>query len=331
MDFTDKTILITGGTGSLGKQIVRRLATGEKGNFKKIIIFSRDEDKHYQMSLDWKKYKDLLEFRVGDVRDYASVLSAMRDVNIVIHAAAMKQVPLCEYFPLESVKTNIYGMVNIIQAIKENSLPVEIVVAISTDKACQPVNTYGMCKAIQERMAIESNISIDKKDVRVVVVRYGNVMASRGSIIPLFQKQILTQKVLTLTCGQMTRFMMSIDDSVNTIFTAIEKANQGEIYIPKIPAARIIDIVNIMTCGRNIKIENIGIRPGEKIHESLISLEESVRTIEEGDYFVVTPFFLELKSRHINMIEPSIISSEDFVLSQENLRILLKKEGHLNF
>jgi len=158
MIFTNKTILITGGTGSLGKQIVKRLMTGEKGRFKKIIIFSRDEDKHYKMSLEWRSYappsgifkndQNLLEFRIGDVRDYTSVLSAMRDANIVIHAAAMKQVPLCEYFPLESVKTNIFGIVNIIRAIKENDLPIETVVVVSTDKACQPVNTYGMCKAI---------------------------------------------------------------------------------------------------------------------------------------------------------------------------------------
>jgi FlaA1/EpsC-like NDP-sugar epimerase len=330
MDFTNKVILITGGTGSLGKHIVKRLMSGDNGKFKKIIIFSRDEDKHYQMSLDWSGCKDLLKFRVGDVRDYTSVLSAMRDVNIVIHAAAMKQVPLCEYFPLESIKTNIYGIVNITRAIKENNIPVETVLVVSTDKACQPVNTYGMCKAIQERIAIESNISIEKS-VKVIVVRYGNVMASRGSIIPLFQKQILEKREITVTSRKMSRFMMSIDESVDTIFNAINKANPGEIYVPKIPAAKIGDIVEIMTEGRSVEIKNIGIRPGEKINESLISMEESIRTLEEGDYFVITPFFPELECRKYKRQKASVISSDNFILSKYNLKNLLRQEGHLNF
>jgi FlaA1/EpsC-like NDP-sugar epimerase len=329
LNFTDKVILITGGTGSLGKQIVKRLVTGEKGKIKKIIIFSRDEDKHYQMSLKWKEYKNLLDFRIGDVRDYNSVLSSVKDSDIVLHAAAMKQVPLCEYFPLESVKTNIVGMANIVRAIKENDLPVETIVAISTDKACQPVNTYGMTKAIQERIAIESNISMKSKDSKVVVVRYGNVMSSRGSVIPLFKNQILNNGVLTITSEEMTRFMMSINESVNTIFTAIEKANPGEIYIPKIPSAKIIDLAQVMIGDKNIKIKNIGIRPGEKIHESLVSSEESERTVEEGNYYVILPFFPELKCRINSENFKREITSKNFILDKDSLAKMLKKEGQL--
>jgi len=328
-DFTNKVILITGGTGSLGKQIVKRLLTGERGRVKKIIIFSRDEDKHYSMSLDYQNSKDLLDFRIGDVRDYDSVLSSMRDTDIVIHAAAMKQVPMCEYFPMESIKTNIFGMYNIVKAIKENDLPVNTVVSISTDKACQPVNTYGMCKAIQERITIEANLSI-KKDVRIIGVRYGNVMASRGSFIPLFKKQILNDKVITITSDKMTRFMMSIDNSVDTIFKAIDNAYPGEIYIPNIPAAKIIDVAHIMMENRDVKIKHIGIRPGEKIHETLISSEESLRTIREDGYFVIVPFFPELQYRKNIEIFNKSFSSDDFLISESELRALLDKEGYLD-
>jgi len=331
MNFTDKTILITGGTGSLGKHIVKRLMTGEKGSFKKIIIFSRDEDKHYQMSLEWKDNLDLLEFRIGDVRDYPSVLSAMRDVNILIHTAALKQIPICEYAPLEAIKTNIFGIQNIVRAIKENSLPIETIIAVSTDKACQPVNTYGMTKAIQERIAIESNISINKEYVKVICVRYGNVMASRGSIIPLFQKQIKNGQSLTITSEKMTRFMMSLDNSVNTIFTAIEKAYPGEIYIPTIPSARVIDIVELMIEGRDIVTKYIGVRPGEKIHEIIVSTEESIRTTKEGNYIVVIPWFPEIKYRECDNFLDKEFSSKDFLLSKHDLRKLLTKEGHLDF
>ena len=165
----------------------------------------------------------------------------------------------------------------------------------------------------------------------MVAVRYGNVMASRGSVIPLFQKQILEEGIVTVTYGEMTRFMMSINDSVDIIFIAIDRASPGEIYIPKIPSARMIDVVNIMTDGRNVEIKEIGIRPGEKIHESLISLEESVRTVDEGDYFVITPFFPELANRSCKQREAKIISSENFLLSRENLKELLRVKGHLDF
>ena len=331
MDFTDKTILITGGTGSLGKHIVKRLMTGEKGSFKKIIIFSRDEDKHYQMSLEWKDRLSLLEFRIGDVRDYPSVLSVMRDINIVIHTAALKQKPNSEYSPLEAIKTNIFGIQNIVRAIKENPLPIETVVIVSTDKACQPVNTYGMTKAIQERIAIESNISINKKCIKVICVRYGNVMASRGSIIPLFQKQIKSGQPLTITSEKMTRFMMSLDNSVDTILTSIEKAYPGEIYIPTIPSVRIIDIIELMTEGRNVVIRDIGIRPGEKIHEILVSTEESIRTVKEGNYIVVIPWFPEIKYRKCENFFNEEFSSKNHLLTKSELKKLLIKEGHLNF
>ena len=338
MEFTDKTILITGGTGSLGHKIVKRLMTGEMGSFKKIIIFSRDEDKHHHMALEWNSFKfsknnifynrkvsDLLEFKIGDVRDYSSVISVMRVADVVIHAAAMKQILICEYFPFESVKTNILGIEHIVRSIKEGYSPAKIVLIISTDKACQPINTYGMSKGIQERIAIESNISIGRKDIKVICVRYGNVMGSRGSVIPLFESQIQNKQVLTITSEKMTRFMMSLDNSVDIIFAAIKKAYPGEIYVPNIPSAKIIDIAKIMVGDKNVKIKNIGIRPGEKIHEILVSQEEAARTIREHNYMVICPSFTEIRYRHYDKTINEEISSENFILSNCDLKELLEK------
>ncbi len=302
--FKDKIVAITGGTGSLGKVLTRRLLANEKDLPAKIIIFSRDEAKQHFMRTEFYKKKNttdeiiyhdcerLLEFRIGDIRNYHSVCSVLEKVDIVINAAALKQVPSCEYFPYEAVQTNIIGAENIVRAIRENKLKIETIVGVSTDKACQPINVMGMTKAIQERIFINANIAIPS--TRFICVRYGNVLASRGSVIPLFHEQIKMGGPVTITTTEMTRFLLSLDCAVDTVIAAIKEANPGEIYVPIVPAAKITNIAKALIGNRNIDIVVTGIRPGEKIHESLVSLEEAGHTFERGDYYVIKPMLPEI-------------------------------------
>jgi FlaA1/EpsC-like NDP-sugar epimerase len=299
-----KRILITGGTGSLGQTIVRRLLTGEMGQPARITILSRDEAKQHYMRLSYlnrraatdeiiyNNFRNWLSFRIGDVRDYSSVLQAVREADIVIHAAALKQVPTCEYFPYQAVQTNILGPQNLIRAIRENSTPVEAVVAISTDKACKPINAMGMTKAIMERLLVEANI--DCPHTRYICVRYGNVIASRGSVVPLFLDQIAQGGPVTVTLKEMTRFLLSLDQAVDTVFVALRDALPGETYIPQVSAARVVDLAEVLIDGRDIPIVFTGIRPGEKIHEIMVSQEECYRTIERNGYYVIGPMLPEL-------------------------------------
>lgn len=298
-----KRVLITGGTGSLGKTVVRRLLTQEMGRPEKIIVFSRDEAKQHYMRLSYlnkqvatddiiyQNFKELLTFIIGDVRDYASVSSALRNVDVVIHAAALKQVPACEYFPGQATQTNIQGPLNIVRAIRELDLPIETVVGISTDKACKPINVMGMSKAIMERIFTEANIN---SKTRFIGARYGNVIASRGSVVPLFLDQIAKGGPVTITLEEMTRFLLSLDEAVDIVFAAIKGAKPGEIYIPKVPAARIVDLAEALIDNRDIEVKVTGIRPGEKIHEILVSAEEAYRTIERDGYYVICPMLPEL-------------------------------------
>lgn len=342
MIFQDKTILITGGTGSLGKNLVRRIMTGDSGIPKKIIIFSRDEDKQYQMRLEWKglaaatddvlyrNAEGILDFRIGDVKDYESIVRSVREAEIIIHAAALKQVPVCEYFPYESVKTNILGMQNIIRVINENENKVEIVLAVSSDKACKPINTYGMCKAIQERLTMQANLN--SEHTKFICVRYGNVIASRGSVIPLFREQIRNRGAVTITTKEMTRFWLTLDTAVNTIFDALRFAHAGETYIPDVPSANIMDLAEAMIRERKIDIEFTGIRPGEKIHEILISEEEIPRTIKRGNYYVICPILPELQKEKIEKpVLSKELSSADRIMSKGELEAFGEKEGILDF
>ena len=306
---TDKKILVTGGTGSLGKVLVKRLLSGELGMPKKIIVFSRDEAKQHSMRIEYLNKKDPtdeiiynnskrgLEFRIGDVRDPHSLNSALKEVDIVFNAAALKQVPSCEYFPFEAVQTNIMGPQNIVNAIQELDLPIETVVGISTDKACKPVNVMGMTKALQERVFLQANMKC--QSTRFICVRYGNVLASRGSVIPLFHEQILNGGPVTITTPDMTRFLLSLNQAVDTIFSAIKFANRGETYIPIVPSAKMTDIAKVLIGNRNIKTVITGIRPGEKIHEILISEEEALRAIKRGGYYVILPLLPELRKIQI--------------------------------
>jgi len=329
-----KRVLVTGGTGSLGQAVVRRLLAGELGRPSRVIVFSRDEAKQHYMRLSYLNRKaatdeviyrnsqELLSFCIGDVRDYSSVLGAIREANVVIHAAALKQVPTCEYFPFQAVQTNILGPQNVVRAIHENHTPVEVVVGISTDKACKPINVMGMTKALQERIFIEANMR--SPQTRFVCARYGNVIASRGSVIPLFLEQIANGGPVTVTLKEMTRFLLSLDRAVDTVFAATRRALPGETYVPQVPAARVVDVAEVLIDGRDIPITYTGIRPGEKIHEIMVSEEECHRTIERDGYYVIYPILPELRSDSLEQAAlKDEYSSSRITLGHEGLRELL--------
>ena len=300
-----KRIVVTGGTGSLGKVLVRRLLSGELGKPEKIVVFSRDEAKQHSMRLEYQHRRTatdeviyhnfhlILQFQIGDVRNTHSVSSVLRDADVVFNAAALKQVPACEYFPYEAVMTNITGPENIVRVIRENRLPVETVVGVSTDKACKPVNVMGMTKALQERVLLTANMACP--DTRFICVRYGNVLASRGSVIPLFHDQIAAGGPVTITDDNMTRFLLSLDKAVDTIFAAVREAKCGETYIPRVPSARVMDVAAALIGDRDIGISITGTRPGEKLHEILVSEEEANRTIERGAYYVIRSILPEVR------------------------------------
>ena len=333
-----KRILITGGTGSLGKTLVKRLLNRSTGLPERVIVFSRDEAKQHQMRLDfhdrpnqtdeivYENFQRVLQFRIGDVRDYDSVCLALQDIDVVVNAAALKQVPTCEYFPFEAVQTNIVGANNILTAVQKNRLPIETIVGVSTDKAVLPVNVMGMTKALQERLLVSSQLYL--KNTRAVIVRYGNVLASRGSVVPLFRQQIDAGGPVTVTDVRMTRFMFTLSLAVDAIFAAVEHGKRGEIYVPKIPAGRIIDVAKAMIGDRNIEIQVTGIRPGEKIDEVLISHEESARTQDRGDYYVISPLLPELAAEPpANARNLWQYSSGEAVVSFEAVRDLLLENG----
>jgi UDP-glucose 4-epimerase len=337
MNFTDKTVLVTGGTGSMGKKLVHRLLAGELGTPKKVIVLSRDEAKQHDMRISYlhkqvttdevifNNFVNVLEFRIGDVRSYEDVCSAVKGADIVVNAAALKQVPTCEYFPTQAVLTNCLGASNIVRAIQEQGYPVETVVGISTDKACKPVNVMGMTKAVQERIFVAANIL--NPDTRFICVRYGNVLASRGSVIPLFHDQIRNGGPVTITEPEMTRFLLSLDDAVDTVFTAVTEAKRGETYIPRAPSATVINLGRALIGSRNIDVKTVGIRPGEKMHEILISEEEVHHCVRRGGYYAIQPMLPEL--RQGPAAEPNALTKEyssgDEVLDLAGTAALLKK------
>lgn len=334
--FDGKRLLVTGGTGSLGKLLVRRLLTGEMGTPERVVVFSRDEAKQHQMRLEYlnkaastdevvfSNFQRQLAFRIGDVRDFNSVSAALHDADVVFSAAALKQVPTCEYFPWEAVQTNIGGAENVVRAIEQLKIPIELVVGVSTDKACKPVNVMGMSKAIQERIYIQANMRAPR--TRFVCVRYGNVLASRGSVIPLFHDQIKNGGPVTITTEDMTRFLLSLNESVDLIFAAVGGALPGETYVPKVPSSRMVDVAAALIGDRDIRTEVVGIRPGEKVHEILVSDEEAARTVRRGDYYVIQPMLPELEAA---TGEPIVLTSEyssaDGVQSVEATETLLRE------
>lgn len=337
----NKTILVTGGTGSLGKILVRRILSGELGTPRRVIVFSRDEGKQHDMRLSYlhksvttdeviyNNFINTLQFRIGDVRNYADVCSALRDVDIVVNAAALKQVPICEYFPDQAIMTNCLGATNIVRALREHGYPVETVIGVSTDKAAKPVNVMGMTKALQERIFISANIL--NPATRFICVRYGNVLASRGSVIPLFLDQIKKGGPVTITVTEMTRFLLSINEAVDTIFAAIRDAKAGEIFVPHAPAATVLNIAKALIGKRAIPIKIIGIRPGEKMHEIMVSEEERYYTVKRGNYYAIAPMLPELQRNMSNdhLVLSKEFSSEDTVLNLENTAALLARHNLL--
>lgn len=299
-----KRVLVTGGTGSLGKTLVRRLLGGELGVPEKVLVLSRDEAKQHEMRMSYlnarattdevifRNFMNVLEFRIGDVRNFDDVCSSIRDADVVINAAALKQVPTCEYFPVQAILTNCMGAYNIVRAIEQNGYPVQTVVGISTDKACKPINVMGMTKALQEKIFISANVL--NPGTRFICVRYGNVLASRGSVIPLFHDQIRRGGPVTVTVPEMTRFLLSLDQACDTVFAAMKDALPGETYVPRAPAATVIDIARALVGDRNLEIRILGIRPGEKMHEIMVSDEEAHYAIRRGDYFVIRSMLPEL-------------------------------------
>jgi UDP-glucose 4-epimerase len=332
-----KRLLVTGGTGSMGRTFVHRVLSGELGKPRKVIVFSRDEAKQHDMRMSYlhrtvttdevifNNFRNVLEFRIGDVRDYSDVCSAMRDVDIVINAAALKQVPTCEYFPAQAILTNCLGAQNIVRAIGENGYPVQTVVGISTDKACKPVNVMGMTKSLQERIFIAANVLARR--TRFVCVRYGNVLASRGSVIPLFHDQIRNGGPVTVTDSRMTRFLLPLEHAVDTVLAALKDAKAGEIFIPRAPSASVMNIAKALIGSRRIPIRVTGVRPGEKLHEIMVSEEEIHHCAKRGDYYVIRPMLPEL--RGARKLEKNALTKEyssgDSVLNLAATVKLLKR------
>ena len=316
----NKTLLVTGGTGSFGSTIIKGLL---KNNLKEIRIFSRDEKKQEDMRLLYNNNK--IKFYIGDVRTFESINQAMKGVDYVFHAAALKQVPSCEFFPMEAVRTNILGAENVLNAAIENK--VKKVVVLSTDKAVYPINAMGISKAMMERLIIaKANLYGNNKTI-LCATRYGNVMGSRGSVMPLFIDLIKKGKPLTVTDPQMTRFMMSLEDSVNLVLYAFKHAKQGEIFVQKAPAATVADIATVMNeiFGKKEKVKIIGTRQGEKLFESLLSREEMIRAKDMGRFYCVPSDVLNLNHAKYFIEGQKLISKSKDYTSHNTERLNLKQ------
>jgi UDP-N-acetylglucosamine 4,6-dehydratase len=301
--YKSKNFLITGGTGSLGKALVKRIFElhPEVG---RVIIFSRDEQKQFEMAHDYPEEKyPQIRFFIGDVRDKSRITRALKNVDYVIHAAAMKHVPIAEYNPDECVKTNIHGAQNLIDACLETG--VQRVVALSTDKACAPINLYGATKLASDKLFIAANNFKGANPIRFSVVRYGNVMGSKGSVIPFFLKLRHTGQ-LPITDPSMTRFNITLSGGVDMVLHALENAWGGELFVPKIPSYRITDVAKAI--GPNCDMPNVGIRPGEKLHEEMITSSDAMNTWDLGKYYVILP-------------QRTIFKLDDFVSNFEAKRV----------
>ncbi len=317
-----KKILITGGTGSLGNDLIEHIA---KYDPKKIIIYSRDENKQYHMQ---NKYKyPFLEFELGDIRDLSRLTEATRDIDIIIHAAALKHVPPAEKNPMEFVKTNVLGARNVVKAALVNK--VSIVIEIGTDKSVKPINTYGITKALQEKIIISANNN--QQVTKFMGVRYGNVIGSRGSVIPFFIEKAKMGEVLPITIPTMTRFLLSLNDAIDLIFYAISEGRGGEIFVKKIPAANIVDIAKsvgeAISGNKDYPIEIVGIRPGEKIHELLVSEEEMGRVIELEDKYIIYEHGKNKESKIINKNIFEYGSNNTNQLNRQQIIEMLKSTG----
>ncbi|MEI6791347.1 MAG: UDP-N-acetylglucosamine 4,6-dehydratase (inverting) [Myxococcaceae bacterium] len=284
MNLQDRSILITGGTGSFGKAFVKAVLS-QCPDIKRLVIYSRDELKQFEMSQEFPESEYYgLRYFIGDIRDANRLKRAMEGIDVVVHAAAMKQVPTAEYNPFECIKTNVLGAQNVIEACLDSH--VERVVALSTDKAAAPINLYGATKLCSDKLFVAANKIKGARDIRFSVVRYGNVMGSRGSVIPFFQQRRRTG-ILPITDDNMTRFNISLEDGVDMVLWALENAWGGEILVPKIPSYRVTDVAKAI--GPECEYPVTGIRPGEKIHEEMITVSDSANTVDLGRYYAILP------------------------------------------
>ncbi|EMM6942608.1 polysaccharide biosynthesis protein [Morganella morganii] len=331
--FTNKCLLITGGTGSFGNAVLDRFL---ETDIKEIRIFSRDEKKQDDMR---KKYNnDKLKFYIGDVRDYNSILNATRNVDYIYHAAALKQVPSCEFHPMEAVKTNVLGTENVLEAAIQNK--VKRIVCLSTDKAVYPINAMGISKAMMEKVIIAKSRNLEKTETTICSTRYGNVMASRGSVIPLFLRQIINNQPITITDPHMTRFMMTLNDAVDLVLHAFKHGTNGDIFVQKAPAATIETLVQAL-----LKITNkpdhlvniIGTRHGEKLYEALCSREEMFVAQDQGDYYRIPSDNRDLNySKYHDIGEKDLSQIEDYNSHNTNrldvngMIVLLRKLNFIN-
>ncbi len=326
MPLNEKRILITGGTGSLGKKLVE-IILKKYPDIKRLVILSRDELKQFEMAQDYPESKyPCIRYFLGDIRDASRLQRAFEGIDIVIHAAALKQVPAAEYNPFEFIKTNVLGAQNIIDAALD--CDVKAVVALSTDKAAAPINLYGATKLCSDKLFVAANNIKGKHDVRFSVVRYGNVMGSRGSVIPFFLKK-KGEGTLPVTDPDMTRFNISLEEGVDMVLYAVEHAFGGEIFVPKIPSYRITDVVKAID--PTAKIEVVGIRPGEKLHEEMITSSDSYNTVDLGKYYAILPqannriqqFYMDQGGK---MVEPGFCynsGTNDSWLNETQLRELI--------
>ncbi len=331
LDLNGKAILVTGGTGSFGKKFVQTVLD-QYPKVKRLVIFSRDELKQYEMSLQFPNSKyPCIRFFLGDVRDKDRLVRAMEGIDIVIHAAALKQVPAAEYNPTECIKTNVNGAENIIEACLANQ--VKHVVALSTDKAAAPINLYGATKLCSDKLFVAANNIKGHRDIRFSVVRYGNVMGSRGSVIPFFLEK-KKSGMLPITHEEMSRFNISLEQGVDLVMLAIANSNGGELYVPKLPS------YNIMTLAKaiapNVKTEIVGVRPGEKIHEDMITPSDALNTLEFEKYFIIYPnnegwskmaegYLSSGKAKKVNYDFGYNSGKNDHWLNEEDIRTLIRE------
>lgn len=326
--FKNKTLLITGGTGSFGSAVLERFLDSDVGE---IRIFSRDEKKQEDMRLRLKNER--VKFYIGDVRNYDSVSDAMRAVDFVFHAAALKQVPSCEFYPMEAVQTNVLGAENVMRAAIDSG--VQKCIVLSTDKAVYPVNAMGISKALMEKVMVAKSRLCDPKKIILCATRYGNVMGSRGSVIPLFIQQILAGETITVTDPKMTRFLMSLEDSVNLVLYAFEHAKPGDIFVQKAPAATIANLAQAVSelLGSKTGAKVIGTRHGEKLYESLVSREEMARAQELGAYYRIPADGRDLNyAQYFSEGAVAVSQAQDYtshntqLLEVAEIKALLKKQ-----
>ncbi|MBX2841805.1 MAG: UDP-N-acetylglucosamine 4,6-dehydratase (inverting) [Flammeovirgaceae bacterium] len=335
MDLNNKSILVTGGTGSFGKKFVETVFEKYPG-IKKLVVYSRDELKQFEMSqlFSHEKYPAIRYF-IGDVRDGERLKRACEGIDIIIHAAALKQVPAAEYNPMECIKTNIFGAENIINAALDCG--VKDVIALSTDKAAAPINLYGATKLCSDKLFVAANNMKGKRDLKFSVVRYGNVMGSRGSVIPFFMNK-RKEGILPITDVEMTRFNISLEGGVDLVLFALDKAKGGEIFVPKIPSYKITDVATAI--GPNCEQKIVGIRPGEKVHEEMITESDSFLTVDIGKYYVILPqqpdakkqkYLLETGAKEVPIGFKYNSGTNDDWLSVEDMRSLITEFVDPNF